>query len=72
MNNFVLLAREKNDIENAVTGITITVQKSTIQLTLEANGCVFRGESMDKHEKDTSKICFCGRPWETGEFVLSR
>ena len=37
--------------------------KSDKQKTLEANGCVFKGqERMDNHELDLSKECYCGRP----------
>jgi hypothetical protein len=33
------------------------------QKTLEAQGCVFRGqERLDNHEIDPNKECYCGRP----------
>ncbi len=37
--------------------------KSDKQKTLEANGCIFRGqEYLDNHEIDPTKECYCGRP----------
>lgn len=39
------------------------VMKSDKQITLENNGCVFRGqERLDNHEINLEKECYCGRP----------
>lgn len=44
-------------------GVLISVQKSEKQKTLERQGCVFQGqESLDNHEIDPIKKCYCGRP----------
>jgi hypothetical protein len=41
----------------------LLVLKSTKQITLERQGCVFRvQELLDNHELDTEKECYCGRP----------
>jgi len=39
------------------------IVRSDNQITLERQGCVFRGqELLDSHELDPDKECYCGRP----------
>ena len=41
----------------------LVAMKSDIQKQLEQQGWAFRGqEPMRNHERDMSKICYCGRP----------
>ncbi len=44
--------------------LSLPVQKSNMQKTLENNGCAFNGqERLDNHELGINKECYCGRPF---------
>jgi len=39
------------------------IQRSQLQITLESNGCAFKGqELLENHEANLSIPCYCGRP----------